>query len=454
MNQRANTGKKMDRTIAHLRWLSAIYILLLLFEGALRKWVLPSLSDILLLVRDPVVLAAYALAFSKKLFPINKYVISGLALMLIWACFTLLFGHKDPIVTFFGIRTNFLHLPMAFIMGKIFFRSDVIELGKWWLIATLVMTAIIVLQFYSPQSAWINLSVGGEEGGGFSGAMGRYRPPGTFSFIVGVVWFYTFSTAFLIAGITQHKLYPKWLIASSAMAIIIAIPVSISRSLILSVAITFLVGLFASSLQKNALLRYGRIALFAAIGLFAASQFPVFDEAREAFFARWENSTSEDQGGFKGAIIDRVLQELTGPFVSDRDLPLFGIGIGAGTQVGSQLLRGSTGFHLGEGEWDRVTAEGGLILGGLFIFWRIALATALLSYSFKSYRKGNGLALILLSATGVNLLIGQLGQSTILGFTVIGIGLTIASMGTTPTETKPVTKDKPGDHSAAPCKSS
>ncbi len=329
---------------------------------------------------------------------------------------------------------------MAFIMGSIFYRRDVINIGKWWLIATIPMTVIICLQFYSPQSAWINQGVGGVEGAGFSGAMGRYRPPGTFSFIVGVVWFYVFATAFLVAGMTQHKRYPKWVIIAAAFAITIAIPVSISRMLILAAGLTLFVGVFITSLQKNALIRYLRVAVFIFVGFFIAGQLPVFDEAKETFAARWQHSTGESQGGIQEAIVMRMVDEFVGPFFQEEDLPFFGVGLGAGTQVGNQLLRGSTSFQLGEGEWFRTVAEGGIVFGGLFILWRVALLVALAKFFLRAYFNGNGLALILLLTSALNILTGQLGQSTILGFTVIGIGLTAASVRTQKQATVPETK--------------
>lgn len=420
--------EKFSTVVRQLRRLSYAYIALVLLEGALRKWFLTGFSDLLLLVRDPIVLAAYGLALSTRKFPKNHYVVLGILLMVVWSITTLLFGHQNITVTIFGIRANYLHFPMAFVMASVFYRSDVIQIGRWWLIGTLVMTVIIVLQFTSPQSAWINQGVGGVGSAGFSGAMGRFRPPGTFSFIVGVVWFYTFAVAFIMAGILQHNRYPKWLLLSAAIAILIAIPVSISRTLILSAALTVVVSLFASSLQKNALLRYLKIGVFTLIAIAGASQFPVFDDAKEAFFERWETSTSDDYGGIQGAIIWRITNEFTGPFLLEEDIPFFGQGIGAGTQVGAQVLSGTRGFQLGEGEWFRLTAEGGLLIGGLYILWRIALCIALFKYSLISFSKGNGLGFIFLSATAYNLLVGQLGQSTILGFTVIGIALTAASM--------------------------
>lgn len=434
-----------DKPTKYLRWLSLVYIVLLIIEGALRKWTLPGLSDILLLVRDPVVLLAYGIALVHGKFPYNRYVISGLVIMIVWIFVTFYWGHENYIVTGFGFRVNYMHFPFAFIMGSVLYRSDIVWIGKWWLWGTVGMTALIILQFYSPQSAWINRAPGGMEGAGFSGALGKFRPPGSFSFIIGVVWFYTFSMAFWVAGLTQHKRYSKLLLIVSGVAIVLAIPVSISRTLFLSVLITFATGMFVSTFQKGALIRYIQIVLFFCFGLLIASQISVFDEAKEAFLRRWELSTSESQGGVKGAIIDRTLYEFTGPFIEDNDLPFLGVGLGAGTQVASILLTGERDFTLGESEWFRLTGEGGPIIGGLYIAWRVWIAVVLFKYAFLSYRKGNGIGLILLSATIYNLLIGQIGQTTILGFIAIGIGMTIASLRPRPI----LTTEQPDDSKTA-----
>ena len=414
-----------DRRLRQLVWL---YAALLVLEGALRKWVLPGLSDPLLLVRDPVVLLAYAIALANGRFPLNRYVVSGAILMVLYGALTAFFGHGDPFVTLFGIRANFLHFPFAFIIGRVFYADDVVRLGRWWLWGALPMTGIIVLQFYSPQSAWINLSVGGIEGGGFSGALGRYRPPGTFSFIVGVTLYYTLATGFLVAGLTQHQRYSKTLLALAGAAILLAIPVSISRSLILTAGLTFAFGLFPSAFRGGAVMRYLRVGAIILVAGFLVMQLPAFREAKEAFLARWERSTGEERGGFEEAILGRVLYMFYGPFTESREVPIVGYGIGAGTQVGAKLLTGERGFDLGESEWFRIIGESGRVLGGLFILWRVALCFKLGTHSALALARGNGLGLIFLSTTAFNLLTGQLGQTTVNGFTVLGVGLTIASM--------------------------
>lgn len=425
----------LDKPIRKLRWLCVAYIMMLVLEGSLRKWALPQLSDALLLARDPIVLLAYFIAVVHRVLPLTRYLVAGLFLAALWVMSTLLFGHENPFVCAFGFRVNFLHVPFAFIMGLVFYRSDVIWVGKWWLWATIAMTVLIVLQFSMPQSAWVNRSVGGAEGAGFSGALGKFRPPGTFSFIIGVVWFYAYSTAFLVAGISQHKRYSKLLLGLSAISIIIALPVSISRMLVFVVGITFCAGMLISALQKGAIQRYLRIIVFIAFGMFVACQIPVFDEAIEAFMHRWDTSTSDGMGGVQGQVFDRIINEFLGPFKIDSQIPFLGEGLGAGTQVGAKMLTGLRAFSLGEAEWFRITGEGGIILGGMFIAWRIWLAVTLAKYAFVQQLKGNGLSMILLSVTAYNVLVGQIGQTTVHGFMIVGIGLTIASLRERKTKT-------------------
>ncbi len=57
-----NENTPENPTIRNIRRLIWLYFWLLLFEGALRKWVAPQLANPLLIIRDPVVLLIYALA--------------------------------------------------------------------------------------------------------------------------------------------------------------------------------------------------------------------------------------------------------------------------------------------------------------------------------------------------------------------------------------------------------
>src|SRR5437660_6926439 len=65
-----------SKTIRHIRALIWTYLVLLIFEGALRKWIVPQLSNPLLIIRDPVVIAIFLLALRAGVFPFNRYVLA------------------------------------------------------------------------------------------------------------------------------------------------------------------------------------------------------------------------------------------------------------------------------------------------------------------------------------------------------------------------------------------
>ena len=71
-----NQDTPENPTIRNIRRLIWLYFWLLLLEGALRKWVVPQLSNPLLIIRDPVVLLIYVLAIRARVFPRNAWVFS------------------------------------------------------------------------------------------------------------------------------------------------------------------------------------------------------------------------------------------------------------------------------------------------------------------------------------------------------------------------------------------
>ena len=56
----------------YVKWVWA-YLLLFIFEGALRKWVAPGLSTPLLMVRTPIVIYMFFVAYQQRLID-NAYV--------------------------------------------------------------------------------------------------------------------------------------------------------------------------------------------------------------------------------------------------------------------------------------------------------------------------------------------------------------------------------------------
>ena len=138
-----------------------IYFFLLLFEGALRKWILPGFSTPLLIVRDPLAIWLLFKAIQKGLLPTNGYVKLMVLISIVAFISTLSFGHQNLYVALFGLRILLIHFPLMFVIGKVFNRKDIIKLGRIVLYISIPMLILKILQFYSPQSEWVNRGVGG-----------------------------------------------------------------------------------------------------------------------------------------------------------------------------------------------------------------------------------------------------------------------------------------------------
>jgi hypothetical protein len=210
----------------------------------------------------------------------------------------------------------------------------------------------------------------------------------------------------------------------SGVAILVAIPMSISRSFFLSVAIVAITGVGAmivgGRLSIGLLIKVGLIALILPM---AAAQLPAFKDGMEAFNTRWEVSTT-NEGGFQEAIVDRVLDDLFGSF---EGVNYTGLGTGFSTNVGQKLLTEEVGFGASEGEWGRLLYDDGFILGSLLIAYRVALAGSIVYACLRAWRRRSPEALVFASAAFMLLLNGQWGQATTLGSSVIAGGLALAA---------------------------
>jgi hypothetical protein len=413
--------EKQTEGIRRLIWL---YLILWLVEGGLRRWFLPGLATPMLLIRDPLVVVIYFVAASKNLFPSNGFILSGMVLAFLTFVNALALGHGNPVVALYGVRCDFLHVPLIFIMARVLRQKDLIAVAKAAMWLVIPYTALLVMQFYSPQDAWVNRGVGGSlEGAGFSGALDKFRPPGTFSFITGPAELYPLFTACWFALAIALKI-PPWQMILSGTAILIAIPVSISRSFCLSVVLVTMTGIGA--LVVGGRLSTGiffRVAVAAVMLPILALQLPGFKDGMEAFGARWESATT-DSGGVQVAIVDRVLGDLFGSFNGVRAT---GAGTGFSTNVGQKVLTTEVGFGGSEAEWGRLLYDNGFILGSLLVGYRIALAGAIVLASLRAWQRRSPQSLIFASAAFFLLLNGQWGQATTLGSAVIAGGLALAA---------------------------
>ena len=413
-----------DENYGLIKKLIWLYFLLLLFEGALRKWFLPGLSQGLLIVRDPIVLWIYYLFYSQGTFPSsNKYIVKIAQWTLLATALSIIINQAHPATIAYGARTNLLHFPLLFIMGKVLTHKDIINFGKAFLVLALPMTWVVAQQFQADRFDIMNVASGGT-GHQMMTSGDKVRASGTFSFISGIVFYYCFAVAFIIYGFLNKNTFPKWILYIGTGATLLAMVTAGSRSVIAeSLQVFACFGFLAYYRPKE----FGRIGAsvfgISIIVLFLYSQIDLFKEGLGFLSLRFEEASNVEGNPIEAYFI-RYREIIVSPYYYNKWTSFFGNGLGTATRAGSALGGGSGGAEL---SWSRPVLENGFCVGVLFLAWRIWITKDLLFLCVKAVKKGNYLAIFIFGAAGPIMMFGILGQPTNLGFAAFGGGLCLAA---------------------------
>ncbi len=399
--------------------------LILLFEGALRKWFLPQLSQGLLIIRDPLVIWIYYLCYAQGVFPLNnKYLQKCFQLVVLAVILSLLVNETHLFTIAYGARTNLLHFPLIFIMARVLTWEDVLNFGKAFLLLSLPMTWVVAEQFQADRFDTINTAAGGI-GHQMMTSGDKVRASGTFSFVSGIVFYYCFTVAFVIYGFLVKGTFPKWMLYLGTTATLLAMVTAGSRAVIAEclqvlACVGFLAYFKPSEFGKIA----GSIFGFSTLGLILYTQVDLFQEGLDFLSLRFEEAANIEGNPIE-AYFNRYYQLIVAPYYYNMWTDWLGSsGLGGATRAGAAL--GGGWGHV-ENSWARPIIENGIIIGGLFIFWRIWITKDLLVACIEGVKRGNYLAIFLFGASGPILLFGLLGQPTNLGFAAFGSGLCLTA---------------------------
>jgi len=421
-------NEKSNRLMVRAIW---IYFLLLIFEGGLRKWILPGLATPLLVIRDPLAIWLIYHAWKRGIFPSTIYLYGMVVIGLVGiytACFV---GHGNLAVALFGARILLLHYPLIFVLGKTLTRDDILKMGKFTLYLSVPMVMLICAQFYSPQTSFVNRGVGGDmAGAGFSGDGEYFRPPATFSFTNGTSLFFGWAAPFVFYFWLNSKNINKLLLIAASISILAAIPFAISRTLFFEVSVTLVFTLLATLRKPEYVGKIVFALITGVVIMLALSQTSFFQKATGAFTNRFDSANTQEGGLVKGVIGDRFLGGLVTAVSGSSKIPFFGYGMGMGTNVGSILLTGKTSYLISELEWGRLIGEMGPLMGLMAIFIRVGLTLQMSIQSYKKMIKGDLLAWLLVSYGFIILAQGQWAQPTSLGFTILIGGVILAAIRT------------------------
>jgi uncharacterized membrane protein YuzA (DUF378 family) len=412
-----------------LKKLFWLYFLLLIFEGALRKWVLPGLSAPLLLVRDPVAIFIIIEAYRTNKWPERWSVVTGvLTCALLGLCiWQMILGDNPWIAAVYGLRSYLLPFPVAFIMGENLDADDLRKFGAATLWLMLPLVALEVAQYLAPEGSILNA-------GAYKGAEQIYyaeehvRASGTFSFVIGPTFYNAIVAALLFYGLMNRKFAKKWLLWAAAFALVLSVPVIGSRTLVAELAGVAVCGGIAALFGVSQFVKVVKIVIPLLAVYFLVSLLPVFSSAAESLHARSTNAYSTE-GGMRRAMVERTSGSIIAALINtDYSNHLIGIGMGRGAAAVSALSTGRVQFVAGEYEFVRELVELGSIPGIAFSLFRFLLALSLTISAFKCARRQEPLALLLVTPLFATLCFGLLEQPTDQGFMVICVAFTVAAI--------------------------
>jgi hypothetical protein len=171
-------------------------LILVVLEGAIRKWVAPGAASYVYFAKDFLILGVYSgYLRDPARRRLHAAVAPGLGIALgIAAAIALLqiFNPQlpSPLVGVLGFKAYFLYVPLLWVVPAAFRDADALK--GWmrrYLLLSIPVGALAAAQFFSPPDSALNTYArGGTETGGdiiTFGAVERVRVTGTFSFITG-----------------------------------------------------------------------------------------------------------------------------------------------------------------------------------------------------------------------------------------------------------------------------
>lgn len=363
----------------------AIFIVVL-FEGAIRKWVWDSATLPLLFLRDLFVIVAVLWGALHRYFNFRSwpelFLTFWSALIILWTFIQVIMDLQPTIVGLIGIRSWVLYLWFVLLCVRALNWQDLEYIFKCLALTILFMVPLALVQFMSPPTSFINKQPGAEDQYIFQVIKDIVRSSGTFSFTLGYTLYLSLMLPiilFLISGGLKDSIKPTIKVLIIGL-FFIGVLISGSRGSIIStmaiIGFWLIAMLLANKLPKPSPIKilFGFIGLISLIILFA----PILERSLDANLQRFENaSTSEDVG-------QRIEDMFTGSKETWNQFQVLGYGIGAGANASRGFMPETTnGFLLGENEVDRILNEGGgigifliilkwsVILIGLLSAWRI-----------------------------------------------------------------------------------
>ncbi len=351
---------------------------LVVFTGAIRKWIFPT-NQIFYLLQDIPIAIAYLYALGTGLFT-RSFMALGVgllsAVLLMQGLFQVVLIDLPMKVLVIGLHNYIFYLPMLIVFPLALNEEGRKKFIRWNLLLNLPMTLLLIAQSRASATAFINRTTALKGFGGLAGDLARGS--GTFNFVS----FYAIWLSLVFALCMGEWLVPqerratgKALLLASTVGALISTAVSGERTSLGLAAIVLVIGMVAAGTLRAVrpmLVTAGLLLLLPAILLMASLLSPTMLRAFQARLTDRHNI--EDSG-------PRIEYMLLG-FIPQRFDPI-GAGLGEGTDaahVGEMNAYQAT-YTLDETDLPRTMDELGVFVGSFYVLLRM----------------GTGIGLVLLS---------------------------------------------------------
>jgi len=337
-----------------LRTLIYIYLFTILLDAIFRKWVFPSYSAPIMMIKEVVAIIIF-FAGSKFWNTFTFWEKGFLIVGFIAFLTTLLWGHQNLLIATYGCLPFFFGVTVSFIIYRALEYEDLMKIGKILVYISIVNSILIIIQFNLPVMHVLNYTGGSVEENvaekTASELAGVFRPSGIFMHPAhnGPFIFisYLFTLYFLFIN---NKVVNRVVLIAAFILTSIAVFCSCSRSTVfyfIGGSVYFLIFCIRSRIWNKKVF-ITLVCLIPIVFLFFTSS--LGKQAVENMNERFEIASetqylgqSTTQGTLSDIAYRMVIYHVNAiidPHTLDGDeVPFWGYGQGLSTQVGGRIDR-------------------------------------------------------------------------------------------------------------------
>ena len=403
--------------------LTIFFLIIVIFEGSIRKWVTNSYNLEIILFRDSLVIVGILYGFINSNFKLNgkaeKILVLWTSFVLFWILLQIVFKELNLFVGLIGVRNWVLYFWFAILIFRSFNKWQLDYLIKILIILSFPIIILGCVQYFLPIDNILNKS---EVEGDFIFQFvdGVVRPSSFFTFTYGYTQYLFLSIPILFFYFITLSHESKKVLSSLIFFLIIASTFfSGSRQVIIFTLILFFLIYFKKKEYKIIDYKIFFINFLILFTIFIFFNDIIFDNF-ERIQTRFSQASTNEK------IFNRIIFNIIGDPEYWKLFSLIGEGIGSSSNMARSFININEYeyFKYGHNEIDRILIEGGL-LGIVFISIKYLFILHFFKKSFWMKLNNSNLMIFLLFyfifiQCFFSSITGQISSQAI---TVLGMGI-------------------------------